>query len=319
MDQRGTRSTPRADLGVALMEYDPTENGFIAGLVAPVFKTQKKKSVYPKITRESMTQNVDAKRAAKSGYKRVNFFAEEGEYACEEYGLEGLLDDSERELFASDFDAELVTTKGVNNLLLIQQELRIKNMLFNTTTFTGTDLYKDWSGTAPWDAAGSDVITHVKTARQKVRANTGVEANALIIGRATLDNLTGNTGIKSAIQYVKELTERELKAALARILGVDYIITGNGVVNGSKKLDSFSSSDIWPDDYAMVARIVTDPEDFTQPGIGRQFLWVADSPENLTVEQYRSEDNRSDVFRVRQNIDEVVMDAYFGHLLKIDV
>jgi hypothetical protein len=301
------------------MEYEPNINGFIAQQVAPLFKTQKQKSTYPRITRESMTQNVKSARAAKSGYQRVNLFSEEGSYACEEHGLEGLLDDSERALYASDFDAELVTTKGVNNLLLLQQEIRIKNLIYDTATFTGADLFKDWSGSAPWDADASDVIAHVKNARQKVRANTGIDANALIIGAATLDNLTLNTGIKDAIKYVKELTEQELKAALARILGVDQIITGKSIYNGSKKLDTFSATDVWPDDYAMIARVVTDAEDFTQPGIARQFLWVADSPENLTVEQYRAEEGRSDVFRVRQNIDEVLMDKYFGFLMKIDV
>lgn len=317
MEKRGTEATPRIDLGEALMEYDAQQSGFIATIVLPIFKTMLKKATFPKITRESMTQDVDAKRAAKAGYKRVNFFSKEGNYNCEEYGLEGPLDDSERKLFASQFDAEMVTTKGVNNLLLIQQEKRAASLLFNTSTFTGASLYTDYSS-YPWDAAASDVIGQIKTVRGIIRQNTGIEANALIMGRANLDRLTGNTGIKAAIQYVKELSEAELRGALARILGLDYIIIGNAIRNSSKKLDTFTAADIWSDDYAMVARIVTDANDFTQPGIGRSFQWIADCPENITVEQYREEELRSDIFRVRQHVDEVICDAYFGHLMKVD-
>jgi hypothetical protein len=44
---------------------------------------------------------------------------------------------------------------------------------------------------------------------------------------------------------------------------------------------------------------------------------VSDSPENAVVEQYRAEEIRSDIFRVRQHVDEMVIDPYFAHLLKI--
>ena len=69
----------------------------------------------------------------------------------------------------------------------------------------------------------------------------------------------------------------------------------------------------------MVARITKDGLDFSQPAIGRTFLWVADCPENVMVESYRDEPVRSDVIRSRQFTDEILIDAYFGHLLKVDV
>jgi hypothetical protein len=37
----------------------------------------------------------------------------------------------------------------------------------------------------------------------------------------------------------------------------------------------------------------------------------------VTVEQYRDEEARADIFRVRQNTDELIIDPYFGHLMKV--
>ena len=50
-------------------------------------------------------------------------------------------------------------------------------------------------------------------------------------------------------------------------------------------------------------------EDVTEPGIGRTFLWTEDSPENPIVEEYREEKKRSDVFRVRHNVDEAYLES----------
>ena len=47
-------------------------------------------------------------------------------------------------------------------------------------------------------------------------------------------------------------------------------------------------------------------------------LFRSDSPENATVEQYRDDAARSDIFRVRQHVDELIIDPYFAHLMKVD-
>ena len=67
----------------------------------------------------------------------------------------------------------------------------------------------------------------------------------------------------------------------------------------------------------LLAISAQDGQDPTQPSLGRTFLWANDSPENVMVEQYRDESIRSDVFRSRQHTDELLLDKYFGHLLKV--
>jgi hypothetical protein len=105
---------------------------------------------------------------------------------------------------------------------------------------------------------------------------------------------------------------------LADLFGLKYVLEGKAVRNSAKEGKAFVSADIWSDDYAMVGLVVENGQDLAQPGLGRTFLWVPDSPENATVEQYRDEGIRSDIFRVRQHVDEMILDEFFGHLLKVD-
>lgn len=317
VEQSGTRTTPRLDLGVAFMEFVAAQNYFIGMQLLRLFRTQEQKGVFPAITRECLTRSINTKRAKRSGYNREGIITVDVEYACEEHGLEGALDDSERRLYEKDFDAELNTTLQTGHLLLLAQEVRIATALFNTSTWTGSALYTD-NSSAPWDAAATDVVGQVNAAKEKVRANTGMKPNALIFSETNKNRLLSNTDIKARIQYVARLTEQEILNALADIFGVRYVLIGQAVKNTANKGKDFSGSDVWSDDYAMVALIAENEGNLAEPCVGRSMLWANDSPENTTVEQYREDGIRSDIFRVRQNVDELVIDKYFAHLMKVD-
>ena len=108
-DYQGTRAVPRLELGEAALEFIQSQDEFIGTKVLPIFQTKKKASIFPAITRESITREADTKRAPRGNYNRDSFQAKDRQYNCEEHGLEGPLDDSEREMYATDFDAELTT------------------------------------------------------------------------------------------------------------------------------------------------------------------------------------------------------------------
>lgn len=317
VDYFGSRATPRMDLGAAVMEYVEQANEFIGTQVLPIFKTQKQKSVFPAITRESITRDADTKRATRGNYNRDGFSAKDKSYACEEHGLEGALDDSERAMYSTDFDAELVTTRITTRRVLQAQEKRIADMLFNPATFTGSALYTDNTG-KPWDDINSDVIDQVRAAKAKVRANCGMEPNALILSSTNIDRLKANKQIVEVVKYTARATDQELRNALADLFGIKYILEGKAIRNAAKEGKAFLSTDIWSDDYAMVALVASEGQDLSQPCLGRTFLWQPDSPDNAVVEQYRAEEIRSDIFRVRQHVDEMIIDEYFGHLMKVD-
>jgi hypothetical protein len=56
--------------------------------------------------------------------------------------------------------------------------------------------------------------------------------------------------------------------------------------------------------------------DIREPCIGRTFHWAQDgSSIGGTVEQYREEQTRSNVIRVRHDVDELIILPAAGHLL----
>lgn len=309
--------TARPDLKAAVLEHQGQEGDFIGTKIFPVFDTEKQSGTFPLVTRESIMRLSDTKRAPRSKYNRDGFEVSEGSFKCEENGHEQPLDDGERELYKDQFEADLVATMIGRNRVLMNQELRIKALVQNTATFTGSDLFTDVSSSAPWATAGSDVLLTVRTYKKKVKANCGLNPNALIISENVRELLKGNTGIKDAIKYVKELTDEELNSALARLFGFKYVIVGGASYNSAKEGQTFVGSGIWLDTYATIAVIAENPRDLSQPGLGRTFNWVSDAADNVIVEQYREEKIRSDVFRVRQYTDEVLVDPYFAHMLKI--
>lgn len=317
IQQSGSRATPRLDLGAAVMEFIDQQKNFIGIQVAPVFKSPIKKATFNAITRECLTKDVDTKRAMRGNYNREGIITEEKSFDCEEHGLEGALDDGERKLYARDFDAELVTVQQITGLLLLSQEKRHAASLFNTSTFTGSALYTDVSS-APWDAVGSDAVGQVKSGREKIRQNCGIDSVSLVCSKTNIDRLLLNTAIKAAIAGVKVVTEAEILAQLAAILGVEKIYTGKAIRNTANKNKAFVGADVWNDDYALLAVVAKNAQDLAEPAIARSILWTEDSPENTVVEQYREEAKKSDIFRVRHSVDELIIDPYFGHLLKVD-
>jgi len=317
VDQVGIRATPRLDLGAALEEYVQNAGDFIGTKLFPIFKTPQKAANFSAITRESLTQTPDTKRAPNGKYNRGSIGAKDVGYSCEENGFEMPLDDGERKNYAKDFDAELAVSKAAMNIVLRGQESRIAAAAINTSVFTGAALLTDVSGTNPWNDPAKDIIKTIRDGKAKIRTNCGMLPNMLLMSYTNLNLCLGNNGIKDAIKYTARPTEAEIINALKDLFGVPNILIGNAIKNSAKEGQVFSGADIWSSTYVLLAISAQDGQDPTQPSLGRTFLWANDSPENVMVEQYRDESIRSDVFRSRQHTDELLLDKYFGHLLKV--
>jgi len=308
--------TPRLELGQALEEYRVSQDTFIGTQLFTLTPVGKKAAVYPVVTRESLTQRADTKRASRSAYNRTNFKTEDASYACVEHGLEGQLGADEVALYASDFDAEMQTSKDILYKLLREQEIRIAAAAFNTSTFTGAALFT--TPTYGWDTVASATpISDVSAAKAKVFENCGMEPNTLTISYGTMMNLLNNAQIIDRLKYTNAATPAMLKAMLAAVLGVEKLLVGNGVYNSKPEgATAFAGTQIWSDSYALLS--VTAPTGLViAPSVGRTFLWTSDSPENVMVESYEEPQTRSTIYRVRQNTQEKLVDPYFGHLLDI--
>lgn len=313
-----TYATPRADLGEAFHEFDTEGVTFIADQVLPDYGVQKEQATITVITRENMRSD-EAARAEGGSFNRISITGEDLAYLCKNYGLEIPITDEERRRYVDDFQVELEKIAILRLRMQLSRELRVKNLIFNTTTWTGAALYTDNSG-SPWDDTDTGIISQVVAAKEKVRSNTGVKANALIVGEAAVQNMIKNTGIIARFPNDTLVTVDLLRQQMAALFGLQKLIVGDAVYNSSDQGQSFSGSDIWPDDYAMVSKVADGPgSPITTPCIGRTLRWT-DMVNNVTgaPEQYREPQTKSEIYRMEDYLQELVIDAYFGHLMKID-
>ena len=298
----------RPDLGALVYEYleTATAMGFIGLEVMPLFETDEQSAQYPVIPKEAMLKLQDTKRAMRGGYNRSDYEFEEGFFSTSENGWEEPVDDRERKLYRNKFDCDVVAVKRATNHILRGQEYRVANKVFNATNFTAHAVTNEWD-----DAANATPITNVKAGKIAVRNACGMLPNALIIAYSTFENLKECAQIVDRLLYtypgmdIEAMTSKEL----ARIFDLERVLIGGAVYDAAKKKQDASITDLWSNEYAMLTRVSGSP-DISEPCIGRTFLWTEESANNTVTEEYREEQKRSDIFRVRHDTDERLLASF---------
>lgn len=314
---RPTSSTSvgRPDLAALAYEHnlEASQRGFVGLQVLPIFEVQERSGQYPVIPNEALLKTADLKRAARGAYNRDDWEFEMGNYDCVEYGKEVPLDDSEAAMYGLYFDAERVSVlRGVDSLLRAQ-EIRIQAMLLNESNFSVNDVTNEWD-----DATNATPIKDVNTGKKTIRQACGMEPNALVLSRTIFDNLCLTDEIATAVRYttpIEVMSMEAKKALVAQAFGLEKILVGDAVYDGAKKGQSFSATDVWGTEHALLCRVATSAMDLREPCLGRTFLWSADSPSNAVVEEYRDEAVRSNIYRVRHHVDEAFVFTACGYLL----
>ena len=316
-------ATLRPDLAASFEAFDleAEKAGYIARKVLPSVDVASQAGNFGKIPLEQLLQQRDTKRAPGSGYARGNFTFDDSTYSCEEHGAEEPIDDREAKMYAEYFDAEQIATQRAYNSVLANAEKRVADTIFNTSTWTGASLTTDISA-LPWATlATAKPLTNVEAAVQKVYDGSGLWPNALVINKKVFRNLRNTPEVIDRIASSgagdRNLASDVTLQMLAQAFDLDYIIVAGGSLNSAKEGQTASVGQIWSSTYAMVCRVATS-SDFREPCIGRTFHWGADgSSIDGAIESYRDEVVRANIIRVRHDVDEVVLYAQAGHLLKI--
>lgn len=316
-------ATLRPDLAGSLMEFDLAMNfqGMVSTRILPVTEVQKPSGKFGKIPIEQLLQQRETRRAPGTGYSRGNFTFTDASFVCEEHGAEEVIDDRESLMYAEYFDHELVSTMRAYSSVLVNQEKRVADMLFNTSTYTGSSLYTDLATTWATSATATP-IADVLAASKKVYDGTGLFPNALICNRFVWRDLIRTAQIIDAIEASGAGQAAKLRDIstdmVARALDLDMVIVADSTRNTATEGQTAAPGQIWSSSYAMVARICT-TNDIREPGLGRIFHYAEDgSSFGGTVETYRDESVRGDVVRVRHDVDELILYTECAHLMKVD-
>lgn len=316
----GGYAIPRLDLGMAYQEFEPEPGLFIAEDVFVPFGTPRRDAKLSVRKRESMLQLTETRRASKGTFNRIDSDLKDIEYACDTHGLEGLVDDEERALYASDFDAEMATVLDVDMALRLAKEVRTANVLFGAQwTGGGAARYTDVSAAQPITNPASDQIGVILDASEKVRTGTGgMMANALVLSYGNLLQLLQNTGIKAMFPGANQVTLGMLEQILPAIFGLQKIIVGRAMYCTSAEAAATPTfASVWSDDYMAVCRVAPSPSaPLRAPSVGRTMKWSLLDAE-LAVQTYREEQTMSQVIRAFECVDEWTSDVPMSHLVKV--
>lgn len=290
----------RPDLGAAAHEYmeDAGTMGYIGLALLPVFRTPVNAGGYPVITKETLMKIQETARAPKSAYNRGDWEYERGTFTTAEEGWEEPIDDVERELFDLEApgEADYIATRRAMNIIMRGLEKEIAGMLFNSTNFTANSITHEWD-----DGTNAVPITDVNTGKAAFRLQCGMLPDTLTIAYSTFLNLLECDQIIDRLKYTYPMIEMNSWQAqhLAAVFNVPRVLVGGAIYDSAAKGQTASITDIWSNEYALLSKSNAS-RDLREPCIGRTFLWTVDSPNMPVVEQYREEQIRSDVFRVRQ-------------------
>jgi len=313
-------ATLRPEIAGSLMEFATASDrmGFIGAKCFPVFNVAKKSGSFGKIPIEQLLQTRNTRRAPGGGYARSTWTFTSASYACKEHGAEEPVDDTESEMYAEYFDAEMVSAERALDAVLRNAEIRYAAAMFNATTFADqtTSVTNEWDSNHTTDA---DPIGDVETAVRAVWARCGLWPNAIAFNRHVFRNL----------RLLDQITERiEASGAgapakatditpqmIAQCFDLPYVFVAGSAKNTANEGQDAAIDDIWSSEYANVFRVAT-RNDIREPCLGRTMHWGADGSQiGGTVESYREEQARSDIVRVRHDVDELNLHTESAQLL----
>ncbi len=306
----------RGDVNGVIIEAQKAESFLIGARVFPPLAVPVKSGQYPKfqLGAGELLNNDVTKRAPTGAYGRAVRKYTSDNYLCEDYGLEELVDDTYREDVARFFNAEVAAANMVRMQVMLGHEIRVAAEVYNTTNF-GSAVNSTVAYTVA-NKATVDFPTDVTAAIDLLKGKGDVP-NTIVMSSQVLSRLKNTTLLQNYVRGNRptdatlQLTASSIAAAFAD-LGIQQVLIGNAVYNSAKKGQAFSSSAVWNNTYIWVGRV--ESGEMMSGGAGRTLYWSADS-ELFTSESYRDESRRSDVMRVRQNVDEKTIDGNSGTLI----
>jgi hypothetical protein len=298
-------ATLRNDLG-SMLEFDLEANRqkFIGHRVLPFFNVDLPADRFGKIPIEQLLKRANVKRGAKGNYNRIDWSFTDDSYATNEYGLEGPVDQNMARKYANYIDAEMETAKLVLHMVQLEAEIRVRDLLF-PGTYTLHPVTVEWS-----DGPNATPISDVEASVRRIFALTGVWADTLTINKKVFRNLRNCDEVLDRIASQgagDKIKAKDVNASmLAAVFDLENVIVAEGVYNTADEGQTATPDHIWSDEYAAVGKLAKS-QSFIEPCLGHTMHWAGDgSQPGGLVESYYAEENRSDIVRVRHDVQEKI-------------
>lgn len=221
------------------------------------------------------------------------------QYEVQDHTLENEINAVDAERFGGWDPAKRKVNTQLSFGLLLAEEYALASTLTSASIITnGTALV----GGDQWNNSNSEVLSKVKTAKDRVVGATGMPANTIIMGYDVFSALQFHPEIYDVLGFkYKGPTPPGLLSAeqMAAAFGVDRVLVGSAVYNTAKEGQTASMSMVWGKNF-IVAYIA--PSDMAEidPGLGAKILCPSKAPETY-VGSYVPEGNEAtQVQRLKQ-------------------
>lgn len=308
----------RADLrGVQEEAFNYSAN-FIGARACPPLPVGNRAGQYPRIQIDAgdLLRDEAKGRGPGASYSRIQRAITTDTYTCQEYGLEELVDDSERNDYSRFFDMEAQAVKNIMRQVQLAHERRVQTLLNARATWTATTAVTSYT-TA--NIATFNVGLDVDTCKQAI-ASRGEDVSALtaVMSLTVFNNIRASAQLQNRVRGALS-TDTYLvldKEAVAAALGLKEVLVGNNYYDTTAQGVTSSLSAIWTDTNIWLGNVkpFSGPESYFSGGAAATLFWQQDG-DIFQTETYREEQARSEVVRCRQYTSEKVINANSGQLL----
>lgn len=305
-------TTLRPELSVLLNPWDmeAATRGYIGNIVAPFFDVPEATGIYPKLLLAEILQEVRTRREEGGTYPRVTTSHESDLFACEEHGLEELIDDRARARNDRLYDVEAKAADKIRQILMRSYEKAVADHVKNDG-----DIASQAAG-GLWTTTSTDVFDDNRDMIQDVEDQCGMPANTLVVTSTVFNALRDNDEIVSRIKYSglddPKRGENDVYAnggsgrgitanAIAQAFGLDQVVIAGAKRNGSNVAQTAALSSVW-DDTRAYYMYLPEGDPFLTAAPFVTFHWDGDgSSQEGMYETYVDDKTRSTVLRVRHD------------------
>jgi hypothetical protein len=276
------------------------ENQFVGTQILPIRNVATKNGDYPVFGDDQFDINASQARAAGSAFARRDFEYDKQSYSCDQYALEGLLPDEDRSQAEDDgiSDAAAAIAQKLQRDIMVGHELRVAALMtsagFNATAATGA---MDGSGTAPTP------IRDIQNAVERLNGNGFYDGLSIMMEVSLFNEMLNTTDVRGIFNGNGQYTDRQV---LRDAFGVDQIIILPTRYNSAKKGKAANRAKVWSTSEYYVGQVAGG--DFANGGFGRTLAYSPDGGA-FSAETYRDEPIKSDVLRVFNSVDEVIINT----------
>jgi len=283
------------------------ENRFVGTQILPIRDVGTKTGEYPVFDSDQFDNDASKERASGTDFARRDFAYGQQSYKCVQYGLEGVLPDEDRTQANDDgiSDVEASIAKALQRDLMVGHERRVKDVVFpSSTPFNST------AATAAMSAKSTaKPIEDIQLAVKRLHANGHFDNLAVIIEESLYQEMLNVDDVRTIFNGNGQYTDPEV---LRAAFGVDRFIVCPTRYNSAAKGKSASRTSIWPIDKYLVGQVTGG--DFSNGGFGRTLAYSPDGG-SFSAENYRDEKKKSDILRVFNSVDEVVINSTAAELI----